>query len=266
MDSYWQQQSNDTPLFPDILWSRPETKQGAGKLLIVGGNSFGFAAPGQAFASATDAGIGIVRVLLPEALRKIVGSHLLEAEFAPNNPSGSFSREALDALLMHSHWADAVLLAGELGRNSETAVTLESFVKKYQGLLTITRDAADYFLKTPSDILNRPDTLVVVSIEQLQKLAMHDGYDEPLLFSMGATLVAAWLHEFSLLHQAHLILCHDGQIFVGSKGRVVSQRTDTDEKMWRVSTAARATVFWLQQPAKAYESLVSSFLPNKKEI
>lgn len=262
MDTYWQQQSKDTPLFPDILWSRPETKLGAGKLLIVGGNSFGFAAPGQAYAAASDAGIGVVRVLLPEALRKTVGSHLQEAEFAPNNPSGSFSREALDPLLAHAQWSDAVLLAGELGRNSETAVTLETFVKKYHGLLTITRDAADYFLKTPSDILGRPDTLVVVSIEQLQKLALHDGYEEPLLFSMGSALVASWLHEFTANHIAHIILCHDGHLFVGSAGKVASQRTDTDEKIWRVTTAARSTVFWLQQPAKAFESLVTSFLPK----
>ena len=101
-----------TPLFPDILWSRPETKQGAGKLLIVGGNSFGFAAPGLAFAEATAAGIGVTRVLLPETLRKIVGNLPIEAEFAPTNPSGSFSSRSLEPLLTNAAWADGVLVAG----------------------------------------------------------------------------------------------------------------------------------------------------------
>lgn len=262
-DDYWIKQIEGQPLFPDILWSRPETKQGAGRLLIIGGTSFGFAAPGQAYAAAVFAGIGTVRVLLPETLRKIVGSHMLEADFAPTNPSGSFSREALEAMLQHAQWSEAVLLAGELGRNSETAVTLENFVKRYRGQLTITRDAADYFLKTPLDILDRSDTLLVVSIEQLQKLAAAAHYEEPLLFSMGASLLATWLHGFSSLHAAHLILCHDSQFFVASGGRVASQRSTSEEKIWRVKTAARATVFWLQSPAKAFEAMTSSFLLEK---
>ncbi len=260
-DTYWQKQTDDTPLFPDILWSRPETKQGAGKLLIVGGNSFGFAAPGQAYEAAIGAGVGALRVLLPEALRKTVGSHLPDAEYAPNNPSGSFARTALDTMLVHAHWGDAVLLAGELGRNSETAVTLELFVKKFSGLLACTRDATDYFLKTPQDILDRQNTLIVLSIEQLQKVAAASHYEEPLLFSMGAALVASWLHEFSAAHQAVLVLCHDGQLFAAHRGRVASQRVTFDDKIWRVKTAARASVYWLQNPAKPFESVVTSFLP-----
>ncbi len=259
-DSFWLKQSSEKPLFPDILWSRPETKHGAGKLLIVGGNSFGFAAPANAYAAADSAGIGTARVLMPEALRKIVGGHMLEADFAPNNPSGSFAKTALEPLLMHSQWADAVLLAGELGRNSETAVTLETFARKYSGLLTITRDAADYFLKTPADVLDRPGTMLVVSFEQLQKLANHSKYLEPLLFSMGASLTANWLHEFSLLHEALFVMFHDNQFFVAKGGRVVSQTTDSDDKIWRVTTAAKATVFWLQSPEKAFEAVVSSLL------
>jgi hypothetical protein len=260
-EDFWQKQTADNPLFPAILWSRPETKMGAGKLLIIGGNSFGFAAPGQAYAAAATAGVGVQRVLLPEALRPIVGSHMLEAEFAPNNPSGSFSHQALDAMLLHSHWADCVLLAGELGRNSETAITLEKFTKKYSGLLTITRDAADYFLKTPEDILDRGNTLIVVSIEQLQKLAAAAHYNEPILFSMGASLLASWLHTFSLQHKAHLVLCHDYHYFVASQGRVISQLCPSEEKIWRVTTAARASVFWLQNPTKAFEAIATSFLP-----
>lgn len=257
-DAYWQQQSADTPLFPDILWSRPETKQGAGKLLIVGGNSFGFAAPGQAFVTATKAGIGVCRVLLPEALRKTIGSHMAEADFAPNNPSGSFSKNALEPLLTNAMWANATLLAGELGRNSETAVTLETFVKRYRGPLTVTRDATDYFLKTPSDVLDRPETMLVVSFEQLQKLALHSHFEVPLLFSMGTALTASWLHEFSLLHRALIVMSHDDQFFVAKEGRVVTQKNISDEKIWRVTSASRATVFWLQNPAKAFESVVTS--------
>src|SRR5689334_2117479 len=98
-DTYWLKQTSEQPLFPDLLWARPENKRHAGKLLIVGGNKFGFAAPGTAYAAAVKAGVGSCRVLLPEALRRIVGDSLPEAVFAPSNISGSFRQSALAELL-----------------------------------------------------------------------------------------------------------------------------------------------------------------------
>ncbi|HXY18323.1 MAG TPA: hypothetical protein VEH48_02805, partial [Candidatus Nitrosopolaris sp.] len=132
-DTNWLRQTPDKPLFPDLLWSRPENKRQRGKLLIVGGNSHGFAAPASAFAAAGTAGIGAARVLLPDATQKTIGTGFTDAVFAPSTPSGSFSRQALAELLENAGWADGVLLAGDFGRNSETAILLESFLDKYKG-------------------------------------------------------------------------------------------------------------------------------------
>src|SRR6185369_8603868 len=127
---YWLRQEAGKPLFPELEWSRPENRSQAGKLLIIGGNLHGFAAPAEAYAEATKAGIGTARVLLPDAVQKIVGRFLENGEFAPSTPSGSFSQKALNEWLIHSSWADGVLLAGDLGRNSETAIVLEKFLGK----------------------------------------------------------------------------------------------------------------------------------------
>lgn len=167
---YWQKQVAGTPLFPDLLWSRPEHRAAAGKLLIIGGNAFGFAAPGEAFAAATKAGAGELRVLLPDRLRSTVGA-VLAAEYAPGNASGSFSSSALTEFMVESGWADSVLLAGDIGRNSETAILLEKFTDLYHGQLTITKDAVDYFTALPQALLARPETTLVLSFAQLQKLA-----------------------------------------------------------------------------------------------
>ena len=255
---YWLQQTTE-PLFPDILWSRPENKMTAGKLLIVGGNSFGFSAPATAFASAMNAGIGGVRILMPSGLQKVVG-HLPDAYFAPQNPSGSFSKQALDELLLHSNWADAVLLAGELGRNSETAVTLETFSKKYTGPLVVTKDAIDYFMHVPQLLVGRPDTCAVLSIEQLQKLGMRTARQTPITLSMTNGMLAEWLHEFTSEFHAAIVTLHNKHLFVAHKGRVASIPYTENEKIWRVATAARASVFWLQNPSKLLEAIASSFL------
>src|SRR4051812_45465462 len=133
MQEYWQKQAATEPLFSDLLWSRPENRAHAGKLLIVGGNAQGLAAPAAAYSAATEAGIGTARVLLPDSLQKTVGRVFEAGEYAPSTPSGSFSRNALAELLAMSNWADGVLLAGDFGRNSETAIMLEQLVAKYEG-------------------------------------------------------------------------------------------------------------------------------------
>ena len=257
---YWQQQTT-TPLFPDILWARPESKNGAGKLLIIGGNKFGFAAPATAFTEAGKAGVGTMRILLPEGLHKVVGG-MLDAHYAPQNPSGSFSKGALDAMLLHASWADGVLLAGELGRNSETAITLETFVKKCSGLLTITRDAADYFIQSPKDLLQRPNTCLAVSYEQLQKIGIHAKLEQALTFSMAPPAVAKWLSDFTAHSPVTVITLKGELLYVARAGRVVSHHYVSDSKVWRVPVAARASVFWLQNPTKPLEAIASSFVPN----
>ena len=65
-----------------MLWSRPENKKHAGKLLVVGGNAQGFAAAAEGYSYADKAGAGTVRVLLPDSLQKTV-SKLFEGANMP---------------------------------------------------------------------------------------------------------------------------------------------------------------------------------------
>jgi NAD(P)H-hydrate repair Nnr-like enzyme with NAD(P)H-hydrate dehydratase domain len=133
--SYWQRQVKDKPLYPNILWSRPENRLTAGKLLIVGGNLHGFAAVGQAYQAALKTGVGTARVLLPDSLQKTVGKMIDNCQFTASTPNGSFASQALAEMLDGATWADAVLLAGDFGRSSETAILLERFLSKYSGFL-----------------------------------------------------------------------------------------------------------------------------------
>jgi ADP-dependent NAD(P)H-hydrate dehydratase / NAD(P)H-hydrate epimerase len=189
--NYWHRQTTDAPLFPDLLWSRPENKLYAGKLLIVGGNAHGFAAAAEGYNYAHKAGIGSGRVLLPDALLKNVSKLFPEAEFAPSTPSGSFASSALGELLPMAHWADGILLAGDLGRNSETAILIESFLRKHSGQVTLTKDAIEYVTAQPTLVADRENTLLVLSFSQLQKLAIS------LKFS------SAFTSDMGLRHQIH---------------------------------------------------------------
>ncbi len=260
MNTYWQKQLPDKPLFPDLLWSRPENKSHAGKLLVIGGNLHAFAAPAEAFAEAEKAGVGTVRVILPDAAKKLVGRILESVEYAPSTPSGSFGQKALAEILTASVWADSVLVAGDLGRNSETAILLEKFLEKYSGQITLAKDAVDYAINVPSAVLHRPATLLVLSFAQLQKLTSAAGHTKPFTFSMNILQLVEELHNFTTKYPIFLIIKHLDQIHCAAQGRVVS--TPYDQEIWRVRTAAHAAVWWMQNPGKVLESLATALSVN----
>lgn len=265
MHDYWQKQAVDKPLFPDLLWSRPENRSHAGKLLIAGGNAHGFAAPAEAFAAAERTGVGVARVLLPDSLRKTVGRIFEAGEYAPSTPSGSFSQRALAELLSLAGWADAVLLDGDMGRNSETAILLEKFASKYDGALTLSGDAADYFLPLPAAILFRPQTLLVLGFGQLQKLCTQAHFPHAVTSTMDRVRLVEALHLFTMQHKAYLILKHDGQIFVAVEGRVSTTPWPAGQEPSMSRLAASAAVWWLQQPAQTFQALTTSLADNHSD-
>ncbi|MGH7240938.1 MAG: hypothetical protein ACREGB_01435 [Candidatus Saccharimonadales bacterium] len=260
--TYWHRQATDTPLFPDLQWSRPENQATAGKLLIVGGNVYGFAAPAAAFQAASKASIGTARMLLPESLRKVVGTTFTAGELAPTTPSGSFSQKALLELLTMAQWADGVLLAGDFGRNSETAILIEKFLSKYRGQVTLTQDAVDYIVNTPEQVLERTETTLVLSFAQLQKLATSAKFTTAFAFDMDFLRLIEALHVFTTAHTVRIVVKHLENIFVAVDGQVSSTKAPADLKVWRVATAAETAVWWLQNPTRPFEALTTAIVEN----
>lgn len=261
MQNYWQKQTADKPSFPDLLWSRPENKNQAGKLLIVGGNVHGFAAAGEAYTEATRSGIGTARVLLPDSLQKTVGKVFEAGEYAPSSASGSFSQTALAEMLATASWADATLLAGDFGRNSETAILLEKFTEKYQGQLTITQDALDYFTKS-DQILRRENTLLVMSFAQLQKVAKNASFPIAFTHEMDFLRLVDALHQFTTKYCSTVVVKRDDTYYAATSGKVITTLVKASAKIWRVQTASSAAVWWLQNPSKVLESIGTSLVTD----
>lgn len=268
--SYWLKQTEEASLFPDIEWSRPENQQLAGKLLIIGGNLYGFAAPAEAYGESLQAGIGVAHALLPDCLKKYVGMIIEHATFAPSTPSGSFSQKALAEWLEQTAWADGILFAGDLGRNSETAILMERFLQKTSQMVTLTRDAADYAIGVPQTIIDRPRSLVVVSLAQLQRLAINSHFDQPVTFGMDMLHLVDWLHGFTNQHALAVVTLHLGTIYVAVGGRVSTTSLKLSSAKqptnWRLKVASHCAVNWLQNPSKPFEALTSSILISGREL
>lgn len=259
MDTFWRRQELTKPLFEDLVWSRPEQKSLAGKLLIIGGNAHAIGAPSEAYQRAMQQGIGEVKVALPDKTRKLLGPKVpTDIELAPSTISGSFSTKAERDLQGYISWANATFFAGDIGRNSETAILLESIAQKMPGLQIYTRDAVDYFYAHPATLLDREDTLIVVTIAQLQKLCTAVSFRTPITYSMGLIALCEALHALTSQFKVHICVLDGSTIVTAVQGQCISTKLPAEPEQWRLKTATVASVWWLQNPTKPLESIATA--------
>lgn len=256
--SYWHPQRLESPLFPDIEWSRPEQRSQAGRLGIIGGNKLGFVGVGEAYSLALSAGAGEVRVLLPDVLKKSIPGMITDTLFAATNPSGGLARDAITDMKAFGEWAIGILLVGDAGRNSETAILYEEFVREYAGQLTITRDAFDLLSNTLDTVVERPDTLVVVSFAQLQKMFSRVYYPKILTFSMQLQQLVESLHKFTITYPVAVMTFHQNQLVIAKDGEVTTTPWENPMAIWRGAVAAQAAVYWMWNPSKTLEAATAS--------
>ena len=255
---YWQKQKPSTPLFPDIEWNRPERRDQAGALLIVGGNKLGFAAVAESYQTAKEAGAGQARVLLPDCLKNTVPKTLSDVVFAACNPSGSLAKDARTELYASAAWADGVLLVGDAGRSSETAILYEEFIAAHTGILTITRDAIDLVKNNPRLLAERENTLIVASFAQMQKLFQGVYYPKILTFSMQLLQLVEALHKFTITYPCTIVTLHKDVLIIAEKGQIVTQAWPEPMAIWRGSVATRAASYWLWNPTQPLASAATS--------
>lgn len=259
---YWHKQT-DKPIYPGLAWSRPENRLQAGKLLIIGGNGHEFNIPAQAYASAVKAGIGTARVLMPDSVAKHLAKlpkPSLEIEYTASTPSSSFATKSLVDLLSLSDWADGVLLAGNFGHNSETAILLEKYVTKYTGILMLSEDAVDYFVQAPDSVANRPEVCLVATIAQLQKFAVSLKFQTVFKFDTNIVELVESLHKFTLEFKTTIVLKHLNILYVASEGQISTTKLDDDFDSWRIDTASKAIVWWIQNSQKTFEAITTSLV------
>lgn len=260
--TYWKTQSPTKALFPDIEWSRPEQRQLAGRLGIIGGNKLGFVAVAENYQTALDMGVGHARVLLPDALKKTIPLSVSDTLYGATTPSGSLATEAEPEMRALGEWAGGVLMIGDAGRNSETAIAYEHFIMDYSGPLTITRDAFDLVRQSAPQIVQRPDTLLVLSFSQLQKLFQAVYYPKVLTFNIQLAQLVEALHKFTITYPVGLMVLHKDHLLVAHNGEVSSTDWTSPLEVWRGRVATKAAGYWLWNPQNLFEASTASLVAN----
>lgn len=258
--SYWQQQTNNKPLFPDIAWSKPEQKAMAGRLAIIGGNSSIFRAVAESYDTALKTGVGEVKILLPETLKNSLPKTILDVSFTKANQSGGLSNQAIDDLIAIAKWGQAVLLIGDSGQSSETAILYEKFISQYDGPLTITRDTIDLLKSYSQDLVSRPQTLIVASFAQLQKIFQAVYYPKILTFSIQLSSLIEAVYKFTITYPVCLVVFFNNKLIVAYQGQVTTTDWTDSMAIWRGQTATKATVYWLWSQNQILEAVTTSLL------
>jgi NAD(P)H-hydrate repair Nnr-like enzyme with NAD(P)H-hydrate dehydratase domain len=157
------------PLFPKVLYNRPITRMGGGRLLIVGGHTGEFSLPTAIHQFAMAAGIGEATAVLPDNLAKLLGGAPGVA-FAASSTSGSLGREALGRILELSEEADAVVIGASLSNNSNTAMLTERLVQEIERPLIIIDEALAALRQNITAVTDNPKALVILTMAEVFKL------------------------------------------------------------------------------------------------
>lgn len=255
---YWRQQKPGEPLFPDIEWSKPEQKAHAGRLGIIGGNKLGFAGVAEAYSVAYQTGAGNVKVLLPDCLKKAIPTNWTDVAMGACTTSGGLAKEALPDVMALASWSNMLLLIGDAGRNSETAILYESLLRNTDRPATITRDAVDLVKNAPEMLVNRPNTLLVLSFAQLQKLFQAVYYPKVLTFSMQLMQLVEAVHKFTITYPITLAVLHKDTVVIAHGGNVTTTPWDSPMLIWRGNTAAKAACYWAWNQNQPLEAVTAS--------
>jgi hypothetical protein len=257
---YWRIQDPKKPLFPDVEWSKPEQQLQRGRLGIIGGNKLGLRAVAESYEVALQTGAGEARVLLPDSLKKTVPKAMHDVIYGVSNPSGALAKDALIECLAIGAWSSTLLLIGDAGRNSETAIVYEQILDKYQGPLVITRDAFDLVRLAGEQLVNRPDTHLVLSFAQLQKLFQAVYYPKVLTFSMQLMHLVEALHKFTITYPVSLTVFHQETIIVAFDGAITTTPWENPMAIWRGNTPTRAATYLMWTPNRPLEAITASLV------
>ncbi|MEP6710367.1 MAG: hypothetical protein ABJA64_01470, partial [Candidatus Saccharibacteria bacterium] len=212
----------------------------------------------EAYSQTLSAGVGHVKVLLPDVLKKTIPPTMTDVMFGASNPSGSLAKDAAVEMKAMSDWASSVLLIGDAGRNSETAIVYENFIADYSGQLTLTRDAVDLVKHSSQLLIERPNTLLVISFAQLQKLFGLVYYPKILTFSMQLAQLVETLHKFTISYPVSIMVLHKDHLVIAHGGEVVTTEWDNAMAIWRGSVASKAASYWLWNATSPLEAFTTS--------
>jgi len=218
-----QQQSKNNPIYPELLWDKPENTLLAGKICIIGGNAHAIKEPNAAYQLALNNVLKERKVVLPDSTKKYFNKNTLPADilFAPSNISGSFSAKSLSELQSYLDWSDCTFFVGDLTKSSETTILINKLINESGQQISVCNDSIDIILQSESSPFENPDLIITCDLSNLQKLCIN--YSPKYVFTSNMSQLAFYnkLSELTLNINSYLIIKYQKKIYAAHKGKVV---------------------------------------------
>jgi hypothetical protein len=255
MNNYWLKQTTEAPLYENLLWSRPENKIHAGKVLVIGGNKNGFSKTVNSYQGLLNAGAGSITVLLPKTVKKVLGHISPDVIYCPDTDSGSFGPESYGDMVEYSSGIDGTFMPGELSNNSQTLVVIEKFISGTNKPLIASEDNLDLMLQLNNELLNRTNMIFIAQIDKLQKLLTKLKATQALTSNIALVNLVEVLHNFTSGKRLSIVTIHDGYVIVAKEGIVSSTKIDVLKDLTVFKLANYCTCWVAQNPDSIFEAL-----------
>lgn len=253
-DVAWLKQSEE-PLFPDAIWSKPQQKSTAGRLLILGGYIHGFDAVGRAYEAAIESDVGEAKAAMPDKLKATLGGILPDAVYAESTPTGNLSQKSEPTIVRYLEWANGTLLI-QTGDNSQTALLVGGLLRNHsEHSFIFSDDIVQLLSEDIKEHINQDHRLWILSFQGLQKLASIVGSQSAFISDMGLRPFVLALYEVHQLVGQPIVAIYEDTVVVAAEQQVTSTKR---AKMPELSMLAGSlSVWWLQQPDKPLAALTS---------
>ncbi|MBR3220579.1 hypothetical protein IKF76_01805 [Candidatus Saccharibacteria bacterium] len=251
---YWERQTKPDP---DLLWNLPEQKSGA--CTIIGGNSSNFATEIKLAEFLNTLNLKEVRLILPDVLKNKLPP-LDNLVFAPSTDSGSFDKSPELTASINS--TDSILIAGDLSKNSATAIAISEVIKNCERPVIVTRDAIDAVAAESTSLLEQSNLILVGSFTQLQKIFKTVYYPKMLLLSMPLVQAVETLHKFTLSYPCTILTFHQEQIIIARDGKIttvpINSTIYSPLTLWSGQLAAKITALCAWLPNQLYQNTITA--------
>ncbi|HEY5268218.1 MAG TPA: hypothetical protein VII94_03735 [Candidatus Saccharimonadales bacterium] len=255
MNNNWLKQTVQTPLYDNLIWSRPENKLHSGRALVIGGSSHGFSKTVNSYERLLRAGIGQVTILLPKSVQKILGHISEDVIYCPSTDSGSFSSEALGDMLDFSNSSDGIFLCGELSNNSQTLVVIEKLITETIKPVVITDDSIDLVLHFDSNIINRDNMIFVGNLDKIQRLLTKLKSDQAITSNIALSNLVEIMQKFTLTNKLCIVTIHQDFVINAKNGVVLTTKIESP-KYQSITELIYDIVCWvIQNPENKFEAL-----------
>lgn len=238
----------DTPLYEDILWSRPVRR--TGRVLLVGGHRDGFSSLQKLYQEFEEAQVAETRLALPNKLSKLVGS-LEYISLLASTPSGSISRDALAELVYLANESDLVSLGPDLSNNSETILTMQRLIAETRASVLIPPQSAEQLLPEAGEWKNKENLLLCINHKQLYKMAAKLAVDVSIPLNPTTDAIAEIAQAVSGEFFPSLVIIFGDSCIIAVDGSASITKTKT-------TNIGLLATFWLQNSSKKYEALTTA--------